>query len=94
MIEQLECECHATPFDHLQGAFNALADEYDSYRVKYRDEVTMAIANLAAEIHDAWEYQYDECTHGTYSGPLQGTPYAMCEIFARLIISKRTGAFL
>lgn len=56
--------------------------------------VEAEIETLAAEIHEAWEFQYDECTHGTYSGPLEGTPYAMCEIFARRIIYRRADSFI
>ena len=33
--------------------------------------------------HDAYEWQYDECDHGTYSGgPMHGQPYEMCRIQA------------
>lgn len=53
------------------------------------------IETLAAEIHEAWEYQYDECTHGHYSGgATHGEPYAMCEIFARRIIYRRADSFI
>lgn len=47
-------------------------------------------AALAAEIHEAWEFQYDECDHGTYTGGAQhGEPYAMCELTAARIIRRR-----
>jgi len=45
---------------------------------------------LAAEIHEAWEFQYDQCDHGTYNGgPSAGQPYAMCELTAARIIGRR-----
>lgn len=42
---------------------------------------------LAKGIHSAFEWQYSECDHGTYTGgPSDGEPYAMCEIFAHHIV--------
>jgi hypothetical protein len=38
---------------------------------------------LAEAWHDAYEWQYGECDHGTYSGGLsRGEPYRMCFIQA------------
>lgn len=52
--------------------------------------VTGGEAILAAEIHEAWEFQYDECDHGTYTGgPRHGEPYAMCELTAARIVERR-----
>lgn len=51
------------------------------------------IEALAAEIHEAWEFQYDQCDHGNYTGgAMHGQPYAMCMITATRIISRREGA--
>ena len=53
-------------------------------------EVEAQRVELAAEIHEAWEFQYDECDHGTYwGGHLSGEPYAMCEITASRIVRRR-----
>lgn len=46
---------------------------------------------LADSLHDAYEWQYDDCDHGTYSGGMShGQPYEMCNILARRILSKGT----
>lgn len=45
---------------------------------------------LAAEIHEAWQHQYDECAHDKYlGGTSNGEPYEMCRIFARRILARR-----
>lgn len=61
------------------------------WKVLYPQDQTAPKADvstdLASRLHDAWEWQYDECDHGTYSGGLShGQPYAMCEILARRIM--------
>ena len=49
------------------------------------------IESLAAEIHEAYAYQYDECDHGTYAGgAMRGEPYSMCLINAERIIRRRS----
>ena len=49
------------------------------------------IESLAAEIHEAYAYQYDECDHGTYvGGAMHGEPYSMCLINAERIIRRRS----
>ena len=49
------------------------------------------IESLAAEIHEAYTYQYDECDHGTYAGgAMHGEPYSMCRINAERIIRRRS----
>ena len=49
------------------------------------------IESLAAEIHEAYAYQYDECDHGTYAGgAMHGEPYSMCRINAERIIRRRS----
>lgn len=60
------------------------------------EEVIERVAeSLAAEIHEAWEFQYDQCDHGTYRGGyLNGKPYAMCEITAERIVRRRAAAGL
>lgn len=46
--------------------------------------------SLAAEIHEAVEFQYDQCDHGTYQGGhLHGEPYQMCRINAERIVRRR-----
>lgn len=46
--------------------------------------------SLAAEIHEAMEFQYDQCDHGTYhGGHLHGEPYQMCRITAERIVRRR-----
>ncbi len=50
-------------------------------------EIVVTQESLAAALHGAWEFQYDECDHGTYSGgAMQGEPYKMCDIFAERVI--------
>lgn len=35
---------------------------------------------LVKAVHARYEFEYDECDHGTYrGGPYHGQPYAMCE---------------
>ena len=54
------------------------------------EQIERAQKQLAAEIHEAWEFQYDECDHGTYrGGHLNGEPYAMCEVTAARIVRRR-----
>ena len=54
------------------------------------DAIERVAESLAAEIHEAWEFQYDQCDHGTYRGGyLNGKPYAMCEITAERIVRRR-----
>lgn len=49
--------------------------------------------SLAREIHEAWEFQYDQCDHGTYrGGHLNGEPYAMCELTAARIVRRRAAS--
>lgn len=56
-------------------------------------EVEAQIESLSAEIHEAWEFQYDECDHGNYrGGHLNGEPYAMCRLSAERIIRRRPQA--
>ena len=46
-------------------------------------------AQLAEALHAAFEWQYDQCSHGTYSGgPSHGQPYAMCDLFAGRLIGR------
>lgn len=46
--------------------------------------------SLAAEIHEAVEFQYDQCDHGTYhGGHMHGEPYQMCRINAERIVRRR-----
>ena len=46
--------------------------------------------SLAAEIHEAVEFQYDQCDHGTYhGGHMHGQPYQMCRINAERIVRRR-----
>lgn len=48
------------------------------------------VVALTAEIHEAWEFQYAQCDHGTYTGgPNHGQPYAMCELAADRIVRRR-----
>ena len=59
------------------------------------DVIERVAESLAAEIHEAWEFQYDQCDHGTYRGGyLNGKPYAMCEITAERIVRRRADAGL
>lgn len=60
------------------------------------DDVVQAITDhLTREIHEAWEFQYDQCDHGTYGGgPGHGQPYEMCRLSAERIIRRRLDAGL
>jgi len=50
-------------------------------------EIVVTEESLTAALHGAFEWQYDSCDHGDYSGGAQaGLPYKMCEIFARRVI--------
>lgn len=54
------------------------------------EQIERAREQLAAEIHEAWEFQYDVCDHGTHrGGHLNGEPYAMCELTAARIVRRR-----
>jgi len=43
---------------------------------------------LVAFLHARNEFDYDQCDHGTYAGPLAGQPYAMCERQADAILTE------
>lgn len=53
-------------------------------------EIQADMSSLAAEIHEAVEFQYDQCDHGTYrGGHMHGEPYQMCRIIAERIVRRR-----
>ena len=81
-------EKHPNPIVRLN-----LSDAADIARSHATPPVTteQEIESLAAEIHEAYTYQYDECDHGTYTGgAMHGEPYSMCRINAERIIRRRS----
>lgn len=53
-------------------------DEYE-----YESEEVDVLDQLIVWLHEQFEFQFDECDHGTYSGgPSHGAKYKMCERIA------------
>lgn len=46
------------------------------------------LAELTELLHRRNEFDYDECDHGFYHGPLEGQPYAMCDRVARGLLES------
>lgn len=93
------CECAFTARAHFGEPWNAAPitdDEREALaqikRETPADEASIQAdtESLAAEIHEAWEFQYDQCDHGLYmGGHLHGEPYAMCRLSAERIVRRR-----
>ena len=50
-------------------------------------EIVVTAESLAAALHGAFDWQYDSCDHGTYSGGARaGQEYKMCELFAGRVL--------
>lgn len=93
-IDRLAREIRRVDETHTLAAealAEALGPFIEAVRAEAQEATIQADADtLAAEIHEAWEFQYDECDHGTYSGGhLNGEPYAMCRLSAERIVRRR-----
>lgn len=93
-VEELRAQLDAAQA-HAKAAAQvilAILDESPTERETPADEASIQADadSLAAEIHEAWEFQYDQCDHGTYmGGHLNGEPYAMCRLSAERIVRRR-----
>ncbi len=71
--------------DHL----TAMQQQYER---GYREGLEKALAadELIAWLHARFQFEYDECDHGVYTGgPNDGKPYAMCERIGTALSASR-----
>lgn len=74
----------------MRNTLPALLDALDAADAEVEAKIQADTDSLAAEIHEAVEFQYDQCDHGTYrGGHMHGEPYQMCRINAERIMRRR-----
>lgn len=89
--ERLRRDVTPGPFQTIGGWVHAIPPERlaDLRAVLAVVRPTVTAEWLTEALHAAFEWQYDECDHGTYAGgSSNGEPYAMCAIFARFVADR------